>query len=274
MTPTVGDILSLMEALAPSELAEKWDNSGLQIGKRDWPVKKVMIALDACPEVLNEAINRKADLLITHHPLLFSPLTSIDLDQPVGAMVGKALNNRLAVYAAHTNLDSVSNGLNDILAHRLGLTDICILLPGRETGGGGPASVLHGLGRIGMLPENMTLKALAFQIKEALSLDHLELVGMPDMVVRKVAVCTGSGSSLLKAFFASGAQVYISGDLRYHDAKETQLHELGLIDIGHFASEHLMVNALAARLKEIFDTRGFEASVHACSVEKDPFVGL
>jgi dinuclear metal center YbgI/SA1388 family protein len=266
-----------MEAIAPPELAEKWDNVGLQIGKRNWPVQKVVTALDPCPEVFRDAIHQQANLLITHHPLLFSPIKSIDLDSPVGAMIDDALKNRLAVYAAHTNLDSTADGLNDILAQRIGLTNIAVLLSAERPGESPKKNslpVLQGLGRIGTLPQPTNLKTLALTIKKSLSLDHVAMVGNPEMAVYTIAVCTGSGAGLLSSVYASGAEVYVSGDLRYHDAREAEMNRLGLIDIGHFASEHLMVDALAARLTEVFNARGDSVIVQASHVENNPFVIL
>jgi GTP cyclohydrolase I len=275
MSVTVADIILLMETIAPSGFAEKWDNSGLQLGKRDWSVAKILTALDPSPEVIAEAIRQKADLLITHHPLLFSPLKSIDLDTPTGDSIARALEHHLCIYAAHTNLDSVADGLNDMLASRLELLNITALQPSFFSPGGdtvfaGP----QGLGRIGELAETSTLKAFAFLIKKQLSLDHVAVIGDPERVVSRVAICTGSGSSLFDAFYSSGAEVYVSGDFRYHDARTAEANQVGLIDIGHFASEHLMVAALASRLKAECDASDFPVIIQACEIEKNPFVIL
>ncbi|MFH0728354.1 MAG: Nif3-like dinuclear metal center hexameric protein [Pseudomonadota bacterium] len=275
MSVTVGDIILLMETIAPSGLAEKWDNSGLQLGKRNWPVRKIVTALDPGPEVIAEATRLKADLLITHHPLLFAPLKSIDLDTPTGTIIARAIEHHLCIYAAHTNLDSVADGLNDMLACRLALRNIRALQPSFFSPEGSSIPALpQGLGRIGELSGTATLKAFAYFIKNQLSLDHVTLTGDPELQVSRVAICTGSGSGLFDAFYASGAQVYVSGDFRYHDARTAEMNQVGLVDIGHFASEHLMVAALASRLRAECDAHGFPVIIHACEIEKNPFVIL
>ena len=119
--PSVQDIINLMEELAPSRLAESWDAVGLQVGRKDRPVRLIWVALDPLPEVVAAACDQHVDLLITHHPLLFQPVKNLDFNSPIGSILYQAAVNQLAVYSAHTNLDKVSGGLNDILAKRIGL---------------------------------------------------------------------------------------------------------------------------------------------------------
>lgn len=279
MTATVRDIISLMETIAPLQLAERWDNPGLQLGSVNWPVRKIWTALDPCPEVVEAACRHHVDMLITHHPLLFNPIKSIDIDTPTGQMIARAVQHRLTIYTAHTNLDSVADGLNDILAHRLGLKETTALqaLAVRDEKPADDARAAtrpQGLGRIGDLMEKTRLKAFALHIKKTLGLRHVVMIGDPDLWVRRVAVCTGSGSGLLDAFFASGAQVYVSGDLRYHDARNAEANHVGLVDIGHFASEHLMVAAVCDRLVKACAARNIPVEVEACDIEQNPFVVL
>lgn len=127
MTATLSDIIKIMDSIAPIRLAEKWDNSGLQIGDVGWPVRSVMVALDPAPIIVETACRKKKDLLITHHPLIFKPLSKIDLSSPMGDIINKAIQNRLALYAAHTNLDSATGGINDIIAERIGLKNLKVL---------------------------------------------------------------------------------------------------------------------------------------------------
>jgi putative NIF3 family GTP cyclohydrolase 1 type 2 len=132
----------------------------------------------------------------------------------------------------------------------------------------------QGSGRIGDLDESMSLISYARSIKEKLGLNSLKVAGNPDLTVKTAAVCTGSGSSLMNNFISSGAQVYISGDLRYHDARVVEAENLGLIDIGHFASEHLIVDVLADRLKKVLSKQDIYVKVEAYGLENDPFVVL
>ena len=131
-----------------------------------------------------------------------------------------------------------------------------------------------GVGRIGRLEPAMDLKSLALMIKKKLGLDFLKLAGDPALMVEQAAVCTGSGSSLLGDFFKSGAQAYISGDLRYHDARDAQAANRGIIDIGHFPSEYIVVDTLAERLNEWLLQSELDIAVDACGLEKDPFMVL
>ena len=273
MTATVGDIIGIMERFAPLELAEAWDNSGLQVGHVDWPVKNIMVALDPTPDVLNSAIEDSANLLITHHPLIFSPIKSIDLGTPLGGMIASAIRNHMAVFSAHTNFDSALEGLNDILAARIGLKNLSVL----ESRGLQPASLdenLNGLGRIGDLGRQSDLASLCRMLKQALHIETVRMIGPPELPINRVAICTGSGASLMAHFLSSDAQVFITGDIRYHDARKAEESGMALIDIGHFGSEHIMVKALVDRLTGSLAKLHQDVSVHACEVERDPFTTL
>jgi dinuclear metal center YbgI/SA1388 family protein len=264
----VADIIQAMEKIAPPELAEEWDNSGLQVGSRLWPVRKIWVSLDPHPVVIQAAAAQKVDMVITHHPLLFRPLSCLDLDNPVGNILATAITSQIAVYAAHTNFDCAGDGMNDILAQRIGLKDSVPLVSEEECRGGDRQL---GLGRVGILPEPMSLRELAQSIKTAMDLSMVRISGDPHLSVQQVALCSGSGSGLLDSFLATEAQVYISGDLHYHDARTTQDFGRGLIDIGHFPSERIMIESVADQLRE---TAGFEdwpVSIEPCYLEKDPF---
>jgi putative NIF3 family GTP cyclohydrolase 1 type 2 len=131
-----------------------------------------------------------------------------------------------------------------------------------------------GIGRVGDLTEASDLRALALKVKRSFGVDTLRVVGDPRMPVKRVAVCTGSGASLVRGFLKSTADVFISGDLRYHDARDAEAARRGLIDIGHFASEHIVVAALTERLRESAVAAGFDTTINACGMEKEPFINL
>ena len=135
MKVTVADVIQIMEAIAPISLAEDWDNVGLQAGEKGWPVEKIWIALDPTPEVVSVACENKVDLLITHHPLIFSPLKMVDFSEPLGNIIRLAGNHKMAIFSAHTNLDNARNGLNDILAKKIGLKDTKVLKQTSSIGG-------------------------------------------------------------------------------------------------------------------------------------------
>ena len=272
MTATVSNIINAMENLAPKSLAEKWDNPGLQVGHPLWPVKRIWIALDPTPAVVKEACQNQVDMLVTHHPLLFSPLRSLDISTPIGDTLQLALSEKLAVFSAHTNLDVVQNGVNDTLANTLGLKNIVWL-------DGHPGNVDQldmrqpfGFGRMGQLDEEMSLKDLAEWVKSKLEINPVRVSGNPDLMISQVATCCGSGSGLMQAFLSCGAPVFISGDLKYHDARDTEALGLGLIDIGHFASEHLVLETLSKELHKELAKHNFDVIIEICKIEKDPFV--
>lgn len=265
MDPKVSDIIDILDNLAPPAMAEEWDNVGLQVGDPGSAVKTIWVALDPTYSIVKAACRQKVDLLVTHHPLIFKPLQSLNFRTPIGSIIDLAIRHHLAIFAAHTNLDGAAGGINDILAGRIGLTDLKPLSAPDQG---------SGIGRIGSLETESDLKSLALAIREKLNLRHLKFAGDPALSVQKAAVCSGSGSSLMADFFASGAQVFISGDLRYHDARDVEALNLGLIDIGHFYSEHLMVDVLAGRLSGIFADSKMNITVKACDIEKDPFTVL
>jgi len=284
MGATVADIVKIMNRFAPPWLAEEWDNVGLQIGDLRWPVRSIWTALDPTLEVVIAACKEDVDLLITHHPLFFRPIKSIDFHSSHGSIIKTASQHQLAIFSAHSNLDMVCDGVNDVLARRLGLKCIEILQPHkweqRFTADNDTAhdnspvvgsKIEHGFGRIGSLAKIQSLMSLALIIKEKLNLSFVKVAGNPELNVSQVAICSGSGSSLMKTFLASDAQVYISGDIHYHDARDAEGADRAIIDIGHFASEHLMVETLAQQLAKALPEAGIKAAIKACRIEKDPF---
>ena len=269
--PVAGDIVSVIEHLAPPALAEQWDNCGLQVGSLQWPVKKVWIALDPLLEVVRAAVGQKIDLLVTHHPLLFKPLRSIDVETPVGKIVETALTARMAVYSAHTNLDSAAEGLNHIFAGLIGLHDLVPMVPCDASEAGRQGEATAGMGRLGRLAHPLTLAELAHRIRIRFKLPAVKIVGEPEAMVDRVAVCSGSGSSLLDAFLNSDAQVYLTGDLRYHDARRVEDDGRAMIDVGHFASEHIFIDPLVAHLRQAARHAGWSVDIEPCRIERDPF---
>jgi dinuclear metal center YbgI/SA1388 family protein len=264
MKATVADIIEVMGVIAPIRLAEAWDNVGLQVGQTNWPVKTIWTALDPSPDVVSAACQKDIDLLITHHPLIFKPLRSVDFNSATGNSIRLAAQNQLPIFPAHTNFDSAAGGINDSLARRIGLSNLKTLDKSEE----------WGLGRIGELAKPQDLRSFASDIKKNLGLPSVKVAGDLSLTITRAAVCSGSGSSLMNVFLASGAQVFISGDLHYHNAKQAHDAKRGLIDIGHFASEHLIIEDLARRLSRLLTDNDFNVTVAAYKLEKDPFISL
>lgn len=270
MITNVGDIIKVMESIAPPVLAEKWDNIGLQIGCYDHQVSSIWIALDPQLNVVESACKNNVDLLITHHPLIFNPLKTINLNTPVGKIIKMAVNQGLNIFCAHTNLDFAADGINDILANKIGLKNISVLKSICNESSGSKKE--YGSGRVGDLEVTINLLALVSVIKEKLGLKNIRIAGDGKLKVDKVAICCGSGSAMMNDFFLSGAQVFISGDIKYHDARNAEEMNLALIDIGHFASEHIILDVLKYRLIEKFALLNFDVIVDTYKLENDPFI--
>jgi dinuclear metal center YbgI/SA1388 family protein len=267
MTCRVADVIHAIEQLAPLDMASPWDNAGLQVGACAWTVQTVWVALDPLPDVVSDACEADVDMLVTHHPLIFKALKAVDVATPEGAIIQSALQHRMAIYAAHTNLDTVKDGINDTLALKIGLKNIAPLDASLE---GGMQDFL----RVGFLSEEITLISFARMIKEYLGVESIRISGNAGLKVKKAAVCSGSGSSLLSAFFISEADVFVSGDLKYHDARAIESAGKGLVDIGHFASEHVMLEVFSKRLGQCLMNEGKNVRVEPYRFEKDPFVAV
>ena len=237
----VKDVTQVIEGFAPLSIQEKWDNSGLCIGSPDAPVSSVLFGLDCTPELVDEAIECGADMIVTHHPLIFSGLKKISPDDMVGEAVFKAIKAGISIYAAHTNADKVIAGVSGAMAAKLGLKNVEIL---SEDGEG------TGLGVVGELPEPMTAQQMLEMVKERFALKTVKASKPVEGEITKVAMCGGSGGSLISAAKAAGAQLYISGDISYHNFFTPE--GFMLMDIGHYESEIEIVDILFSLVKKKF----------------------
>ena len=359
MLARVRDIADIMESLFPLDLAEDWDNVGLQIGSWQAPVSRVMVALDLDHQVLQQALLQKVDMIITHHPLFFKAIKSIDYDQAQGKLVRKIIEAGINVYAAHTNMDAGERGINQILAECIGLQGIQPLDSGHrerlyklvvyvpaghedavrqavlEAGAGhlgryadcsfksrgiGTFLPLEGsspfigregireeveeyrfetvvpqaklnqtlqamiqahpyeevaydlfllensgtvfsLGRIGQLAVEMSLAEFCSQVKRSLDLKFLRVVGDMKRVVKKVAVVSGAGASFMGTAGRRGCDVLLTGDLKYHEARDAEAMGLAVVDAGHQASEEIICSHLSGLLRQESQRRGVEVEL-------------
>ena len=243
MQHKVKDVMAVIEEFAPLALQEKWDNSGLCIGSPEDKVSSVLLGLDCTPELVDEAIACGADMIVTHHPLIFSGLKKISAEDLVGEAVVKAIRAGISVYAAHTSADKVIAGVSGAMAARLGLKDVRIL---DEDGEG------TGLGVVGNLPEPMTAQDALELVKERFALKVVKSSKPVGCKIERVAMCGGSGGSLIGAARAAGAQLYISGDISYHNFFTPE--GFMIMDIGHYESEIEIVDILFSLIKKNFPT--------------------
>ena len=233
----------VIEEFAPLSIQEKWDNSGLCVGSPEASVSSVLFGLDCTPELVDEAIECGADMIVTHHPLIFSGLKKISPDDMVGEAVFKAIKAGISIYAAHTNADKVIAGVSGAMAAKLGLKNVEIL---SEDGEG------TGLGVVGELSEPMTAQQMVEMVKERFALKTVKASKPVEGEITKVAMCGGSGGSLISAAKAAGAQLYISGDISYHNFFTPE--GFMLMDIGHYESEIEIVDILFSLVKKNFPT--------------------
>ena len=235
------EILAALAEMFPPESAEEWDNPGLLAGKRDQEVSLVMTALDANDEVIDQAVSAGADLLVTHHPLIFGSIRSVSTDTFIGARLVRLIENGISCYAMHTNYDVCAMG--ELNAQQLGLADPQILSFTGED---------EGLGCVGELKEPMDYYDFAAFVKKALDLSDVRCYGAGGFPVRRVAVCGGSGKSLIADALASGADVFVTGDIDYHTGTDAWAQGLRIIDAGHYGTEHGFAADVKKRLKERF----------------------
>ena len=260
----VGEILEYIAELAPWGLAEEWDNVGLMVGSREHEVKKVLVSLDVTRQTIEAAISSGANLIISHHPFIFSKLKVIDLDGEKGELIGILIKNDISIISAHTNLDVANGGINDTLAQRIGLKDCEILNEYIPVG----YSENYGLGKLGRLENEMNGNAFIQHVKHALNVANIRIAGAVPNTVSKVAVFCGSFDVDLGLLKKSCADVLITGDVKYHDALDAREMGLCIIDAGHFATERIIVEKLAKTLQDRFPA--LEAQCN--TLEKDPFV--
>ena len=239
----VKDVTRVIEEFAPLSIQEGWDNSGLCVGSPEAPVTSVLLGLDCTEELVDEAVACGADMIVTHHPLIFSGLKKISPEDQTGAAVIKAIKAGISVYAAHTSADKVIAGVSGAMAARLGLENVAIL---DEDGEG------TGLGVVGDLPEPVSAEEAVALVKERFSLRSMRASRPLEGKISRVAMCGGSGGSLIKAAMASGAQLYISGDISYHNFFTRE--GFMVMDIGHYESEIEIVDILFSLLRKNFPT--------------------
>lgn len=368
--PPLSQLLEAIDILAPWDLADSWDQVGLQVGSKNQPVKRALIAVDVNQETLDEAIRLQVDGLVVHHPLLFKPITQIDYDSPVGRLLHGLVQHHLFLVAAHTNMDRATGGLNQDLATLFALKEIEILdpdppedckivvftpvdyvdpvrqamaaagagvigayrdcsfaTPGRGTftpGAGAQPFVgkpgtletvsevrlemvtgqrrlsgvikalmashpyeepaidvypllnepRHGLGIIGRLPRKMTFQELGQQVREKLQAKSIRVLGEPESQVERLAICSGNGGDLIEKAVKKGAEVFLTGEIDYHDFLLAKESGLAVIEAGHWTTEKGFISLVTRYLQEFFkDLPDFEV-IPSNTINTEPYVSL
>lgn len=241
---TVQDILNFIETIAPPYMQESWDNCGLLCGRKDKEVRRILVALDPFRTVIDEAINLGADLIVTHHPLIFrDPLMAVNEDSEAGRCVLELIEHGIAAINAHTNLDLAPGGVNDVLAATLGLDNIEIINPMGD-------EVPYGLLRCGDVTEQ-PLEQFLSTVKTNLHCEGLRYVD-DDKPVRKVAVGGGSCADEMLDALAAGCDTFVTSDIKYNQFRTAYELGLNLIDAGHFFTENPVMPVVTAKLQAAF----------------------
>ena len=229
------EVAQIIERFAPLDTAADWDNTGFCIGSADTEVRGVLVGFDCTPDLVREAVERGANMIVTHHPLIIRGIKKISPDNFLGEIITLAIKNDIVVYSAHTNADKADGGVNSLMAERLGLAGCYVLSE-------------DGFGLVGSLPQKMApVEFIAF-VKERFSLQVVRASRLTGKPIERVALCSGSGASLIGAAMASGADAYICGDVSYHQFFTEK--DFLLLDIGHFESEIAIVDKLISVLEE------------------------
>lgn len=242
------EIIEVLESLAPRSMACEWDNPGLLAGRRDKEVKRIFLAVDATDEVLEETRRAGADLLITHHPLIFKPLSRVTDEDFIGRRILRMIQDDLAYFAMHTNFDAAPGCMGELAGKCLGLTEQQILEPMGETKEGVP----YGIGTVGFLKRPMTLRETAEAVKQAFGLPSVTVFGdlKSEKHLLRAAICPGSGGGTMKEALQSGAQVYITGDIGHHEGIDAAAQGMAVIDAGHYGIEHIFTEFMERFLQK------------------------
>lgn len=243
------EIISILEEQSPEKFACDWDNVGLLVGDFEQEVQKIYIALDATEETIAEAVKEKADLLLTHHPMIFRGLKKVNSHDFTGKRVIKLIENHISCYAMHTNFDV--KGMAELAAQKMSLID-CQVLDITDLGEQGP----EGIGRVGDLPEKISLETCVRQVKEAFTVDMVKFFGDLSQKVKRAAICPGSGKSVISCALNAKAQVLITGDIDHHEGIDAASQGLAIIDAGHYGIEKLFIPFMVQYLEK--HTEGIE----------------
>lgn len=250
-----GEICTILEKEYGTEYACDWDNVGLLAGRKEKEVRRILLALDADGQTVSMAADRKADMLITHHPMIFSPIRRVTDQDMTGRKLLSLIQSDISYYAMHTNYDT--RGMADLSARMLGLQE-CTVLEEVKDG--------EGIGRAGVLPKRMTLLECAKLVKNAYHIPNVRIFGDPQKEIYSAAVCPGAGKGTMKEALRLHCEVYITGDIDHHTGLDAVDQGLCIVDAGHYGIEHIFMEDVKAFLEKT--TAGLHIE---CVPVKHPF---
>lgn len=262
MSIRFNELADTIEKIAPSFLMDEWDNSGIQVQSSMNDIQKILVALELTREVIDEAMSLGAKAIILHHPFIFQELKSIRQDNIVGEYLTLLIKNDISVFAAHTTFDKAMGGNNDYL---LGLLDI----KGHSLVGTGSFNEF-GVGRLFDLKKALTAGEIVLLVTKALEipLGEIRYAGNPETVVKKIGVCTGAGAGLISEAAENGCEMFITGDVKYHDAHLAKTKGIFVLDAGHYYTERTFSVNFAEKLTKLLGER---AEIIASQINVNPF---
>ncbi|MGP1569339.1 MAG: Nif3-like dinuclear metal center hexameric protein [Eubacteriales bacterium] len=256
----ISEIADKLNEIAPLDLAENWDNSGFQILFEDKEVYKILLSLDITDAVIEEAVNLNADLIVSHHPMYFKPVKNLKSSDLTGKYTIKLIQNAISAYASHTSFDKACRGTNFYLAQLLGLSDLHFFDEFFE----------QAIGIYGNLQNPLKVREFVNNIYPALNMEEksMRLIGNPDAKIKKIGLCTGAGMSEFNTAQKLQCDVFITGDIKYHEAVEALEKNRILIDIGHFDSEKFFVENMSVQLENLL---GNKVDIIKTKTMRNPF---
>ncbi len=257
------ELIDVLEKIAPLHLQENWDNSGMQIDLGQEETDRILVALEITSEVIEEAILKQVSFIVTHHPLMFNAIRRLKTDDVVGNYVLRLVRAGISVYAAHTCFDAVNGGNNDYLMYKLGLQKVYRLpIPGVDISE-------SRIARMGVYHQPMFFNEFCDRLNRVLgNPGGIKVSGAPEHLIQKVALCTGAGGEYWEAAFANDADVYISGDIKHHEAQAARECGMCVIDAGHYGTEWIFVPNMAKQLRKYCGT---ELAVIETAVDQNPY---
>lgn len=252
-------VVKKLEELSPISFAENWDNVGLLAGRWDKEITSVMIALDATDEVIELAVRQKVSMLITHHPLIFSAMKRVNTGDFIGKRLVKLLQEDICYYAMHTNFDIM--GMAEAASAKLDLVNTQVLSVTFEKEG-----IIEGIGRMGQISKTINLEQCATLVKERFCLQQVKVFGVRNKSVNRIAICPGSGKTVINRALELQADVLITGDIDHHTGIDALAQGLCIVDAGHYGLEKIF----APYLKDYLEKNIRNIKIHL-SQETDPF---
>ncbi|MDD2484110.1 MAG: Nif3-like dinuclear metal center hexameric protein [Eubacteriales bacterium] len=257
------ELLTELRTIAPRELEEDWDNGGLQINMAKESIEKILVCLEITEKVIEEAVSLGVDYIVTHHPLLFHKLDVVDANSVTGNYVIKLIRHGITVYSAHTSFDYAFGGNNDYLAELLNLNKVHKLKVWTPFGDKEYA------GRVGTLLKPMSLKQVGETLEDVLKLKQkVRMVGDQNRMIKTIGLCTGAGGDSIEAAIKNDCDLFITGDVRHHEAQMAKEMGICLIDAGHYGTESIFAENFANQLRKATDGK---VEIVESNILVDPF---